>query len=214
MLINEVEQLVGLSKKSIRYYEENGLLKPIRNHENDYRIYQDEDIHKLKVIKFLRELGVPIRELKLLNENQMTLEECMIDRIKKIEAEEENYQKVKNMCMEIKNTNTSFHDIDITKYFCHINKLNKEGFTMREVRQSKKKKIMGAVMSSFLFSAFFIFLISTISYFQITEQEKMPTILYMIVIGILILPIISIIYNLGIRIREIKKGEEDEASKY
>lgn len=214
MLINEVEQIVGLSKKSIRYYEENGLLKPIRNHENDYRIYQDEDIHKLKVIKFLRELGVPIRELKLLNEDQMTLEECMMDRIKKIEAAEENYQKVKNMCMEIKNTNTNFHDIDITKYFYHINKLNKEGFTMREVRQSKKKKIMGAVMSSLLFSAFFIFLISTISYFQITEQEKMPTVLYMILIGILILPIISIIYNLAVRIREIKKGEEDEASKY
>ena len=48
MFINEVEHLVGLSKKSIRYYEENGLLNPSRNKENDYRIYQEEDIRKLE----------------------------------------------------------------------------------------------------------------------------------------------------------------------
>ena len=56
MNIHEVEHLIGLSKKSIRYYEEHGLLKPKRNQENDYLIYQEEDIKKLKVIKFLREL--------------------------------------------------------------------------------------------------------------------------------------------------------------
>ena len=66
MLINEVEHVVGLSKKSIRLYEENGLLRPKRNSTNDYRIYDDEDIELLKKIKFLRELGVPIREIKML----------------------------------------------------------------------------------------------------------------------------------------------------
>ncbi len=66
MLINEVEHIVGLSKKSIRYYEENGLLTPKRNQENDYRIYDEKDIQKLKIIKFLRKLNVPIRELKQL----------------------------------------------------------------------------------------------------------------------------------------------------
>ena len=42
MFINEVETLVGLSKKSIRFYEENGLIKPKRNAENDYRVYSDQ----------------------------------------------------------------------------------------------------------------------------------------------------------------------------
>ena len=88
MFINEVEHIVGLSKKSIRYYEENGLLNPKRNKNNDYRIYSKEDIEKLKVIKFLRELNVPIRELKLLNEGNLTLQDCMKERIKKIESEE------------------------------------------------------------------------------------------------------------------------------
>lgn len=48
MLINEVEAKVGLSKKSIRYYEDNGLLTISRNSDNDYRVYTEADILLLK----------------------------------------------------------------------------------------------------------------------------------------------------------------------
>ncbi|MDE6142002.1 MAG: MerR family transcriptional regulator, partial [Bacilli bacterium] len=58
MFINEVCHAVGLTKKSIRFYEENGLLTPKRDNSNDYRIYSQSDIEKLKKIKFLRELNV------------------------------------------------------------------------------------------------------------------------------------------------------------
>ena len=37
MKINQVEQLVGITKKNIRFYEEQGLLSPGRNRENGYR---------------------------------------------------------------------------------------------------------------------------------------------------------------------------------
>ena len=36
MKINQVEQLVGITKKNIRFYEEQGLLSPGRNRENGY----------------------------------------------------------------------------------------------------------------------------------------------------------------------------------
>lgn len=214
MFINEVEHIVGLSKKSIRYYEENGLLSPKRNKDNDYRIYSEEDIQKLKVIKFLRELNVPIRELKQLKENKITLQDCMRDRIRKIELEEKNYHKIKNMCLEISRSNESFTDIDITKYFEEVNILNKEGFTMRNIKTNKKKKISGAIISSLIFSIFFIFIAVIITYFQLTEIDKMPWILYIFLMFIFIFPLIGIIYNLIIRIKEINGGEEDEASKY
>ncbi len=214
MFINEVEHIVGLSKKSIRYYEENGLLNPTRNKDNDYRIYSELDIEKLKIIKFLRELNVPIKELKELNDGTLTLEECMQDRIKKIQEEEKNYEKVKNMCKEIYDSKSTFENIDITKYFESINTLNKEGFTMRNVKTNKRRKIRGAIISSLIFSIFFIFLIATISYFQFTESDKIPWIIYLILMTILLIPIIGIVYNLIIRIKEINGGEEDEASKY
>lgn len=214
MLITEVTNKVGLSKKSIRYYEENGLLTPTRGEKNDYRIFTDEDIKKLKIIKFLRELDIPIRDLKLLNENKITLKECMIERIKKINEQQENYTKVKNMCKEIYESNNTFDNIDIKKYFEKINTLNKEGFTMRKLKTSKRKKIRGAILSSLTFGIWFIIISSLISYFQITNKVKIPWILYGILMLIFYIPIIAIIYNLILRIKEINGGEEDEASKY
>lgn len=214
MFINEVQHITRLSKKSIRYYEENGLLTPKRNKENDYRIYDEEDIQKLKIIKFLRELNVPIRDLKLLNEKKITLQDCMKDRIKKIESEEEDYKKIKEMCLEISKSNDTFEQIDITKYWEQINVLNKGGFTMREVGVNKKKKIMGSILSSLTFSLLFLFLTGIITYFQLTEKEKMPWILYVFFMLILLFPLVGIFYNLIVRIKEINGGEEDEASKY
>ena len=214
MFINEVCNIVGLSRKSIRYYEENGLLSPKRNTENDYRIYTEEDIRKLKIIKFLRELDVPIRELKMLNEGTLTLQECMESRIYKIKEQEEKYLKVKEMCMEIEESNDTFSNIDITQYFQSMNTLNKEGFTMRDVRTSKRKKITGAVLSSLIFGSFFIFLVSIITYFQVTEADKIPWLVYAFLMFLFGFPIVGIIVNLVNRIKEINGGEEDEASKY
>ena len=214
MFINEVEHLVGLSKKSIRYYEENGLLTPKRNQTNDYRIYDELDIKTLKVIKFLRELGVPIRDLKLLKNGTLRLQDCMVERIEKIKEQEENYQKIKNMCEEISKTHDTFDSIDITKYFEEMNILNKKGFTMRMIKTNKSKKIFGAIISSLIFGSFFLFLIAIITYFQFTETDNMPMIVYIFILFLLAFPLLGIIVNLISRIKEINGGEEDEASKY
>ena len=214
MQIHEIESKTRLTKKSIRYYEEEGLISPKRNALNDYREYDENDLNTLKLIKFLRELNIPINDIKKLHNNTLTLEECMNDRIKKIDEEQKNYDTIKNMCLEISKSNDSFDTIDITKYFEQINILNKEGFTMRNVKSNKTKKIWGAVFSSFIFTVFFVFLVSIISYFQFTEVDKMPWVLYIFLMAIFVIPIVGIAYNLIIRIKEINGGEEDEASKY
>ena len=59
MKINEVEALVGITKKNIRFYEDAGLLFPRRNSENGYRDYGDADVEILRRIKLLRKLGFP-----------------------------------------------------------------------------------------------------------------------------------------------------------
>ena len=64
MKINEVEALVHITKKNIRFYEEQGLLSPKRNSENGYRDYSEADVKILQQIKLLRKLGVPIEEIR------------------------------------------------------------------------------------------------------------------------------------------------------
>lgn len=58
MNIREVEQLTGLKKANIRYYEQEGLLSPQRNVQNNYREYSAGDVEILDKIKLLRTLGV------------------------------------------------------------------------------------------------------------------------------------------------------------
>lgn len=214
MLINEVVSVVGLSRKSIRYYEEQGLLTPKRNKENDYRIYSEEDIKLLKTLKFLRELDVSINDIKKLQNNELTLANCMTERIEKIKDYENNYKKIKNICHEIYTNSETYHEIDINKYNQEINILNKEGFTMRNLKSDHSKKIKEAILSTIFFSMIFIFMIILFTYIQLTEVEKMPWILYVFLLLMFIAPIIGTLINLKIRIKEIKGGEEDEASKY
>ncbi len=214
MLINEVETLLNLSKKSIRYYESEGLIKPERNKYNDYRTYTKNDIETLKKIKLLRELDVSIEEIKKLFKGTITLKECLKSRISKIETYEKNLKGIKFMCKELSENNNNFKDLDIDKYLTHINKLRKEGFIMNTKKDEKSKKIFGALLSGITFSLIFITFIVLISYFQFTGKDNIPWIIYLVIILFLLTPVISIGFNIVERIKEIKGGEEDEASKY
>ena len=51
MRINEVEALVGITKKNIRFYEEKGLLSPRRSTENGYRDYGEAEVTVLRRIR-------------------------------------------------------------------------------------------------------------------------------------------------------------------
>ena len=47
--IKEAEELTGISRQNIRYYEKMGLLNPKRDAGNGYRKYDEEDIGRLKL---------------------------------------------------------------------------------------------------------------------------------------------------------------------
>ena len=66
MRIKEVEARVGLSAKNIRFYEKEGLLCPRREAGNGYRSYTDEDVERLRRIKLLRKLDVPLSEIAVM----------------------------------------------------------------------------------------------------------------------------------------------------
>ena len=50
MKIKDVEKQVGISKANIRFYEEEGLIHPARNQENNYREYSETDVEQLYLI--------------------------------------------------------------------------------------------------------------------------------------------------------------------
>lgn len=65
MNIGEVSQRSGLPPKTIRYYEDIGLVRPLRS-ENGYRAFRDSDIHKLAFLGRARTLGFSIEDCRTL----------------------------------------------------------------------------------------------------------------------------------------------------
>jgi DNA-binding transcriptional MerR regulator len=62
--INKLAKLAGISTRTLRYYDEFGLLSPVRISSNGYRIYGQKEIDRLQQILFYRELDVPLEEIK------------------------------------------------------------------------------------------------------------------------------------------------------
>lgn len=65
MNIGDVSDRSGLPAKTIRYYEDIGLVRPERR-ENGYREFEDRDLHKLAFLGRARSLGFSIRECRTL----------------------------------------------------------------------------------------------------------------------------------------------------
>ncbi len=65
MNIGEVAERSGLPAKTIRYYEEIGLIRPLRS-SNGYRAFRESDLHKLAFLSRARGLGFSIEECRAL----------------------------------------------------------------------------------------------------------------------------------------------------
>ena len=61
--INELAKLAGISTRTLRYYDELGLLSPERICTNGYRVYSRKEVGRLQQILFYRELGVSLNEI-------------------------------------------------------------------------------------------------------------------------------------------------------
>lgn len=64
--VKKLGQLAGVSNRTLRYYDEIGLLKPARISSSGYRIYGQAEVDRLQQILFYRELGVGLGEIKQL----------------------------------------------------------------------------------------------------------------------------------------------------
>lgn len=76
--IDEVARRTGLTKRTLRYYEELGLLAPAQRSEGNYRLYSEADIHMLEQIIAMRDLlGLELKEIR-----EMVTAEMERERIK------------------------------------------------------------------------------------------------------------------------------------
>ncbi len=64
MQIGQVAERTGLSLRTIRFYEENGLVLPTARSEGGFRLYSENEIARLEVIKRMKPLGFNLGEMQ------------------------------------------------------------------------------------------------------------------------------------------------------
>ena len=98
MNINELERLTGITKQNIRFYEKKGLLHPARNSENNYREYTKEDLTRLKAVKLLRKLDLPLEDIRKILQDEELLSEALSQHLKTLQEKQQELSACIDVC--------------------------------------------------------------------------------------------------------------------
>ena len=213
MKIKQVEELVGITSKNIRFYENQGLLTPERA-ENGYREYHEQNIEALKKIKLLRKLGISVEEIRAVLNHSRSLEDCLEKHLTVLEKERENLSNMQRLSDAILQKRDSIDTLNTNEWLDEMEKLEKEGVDFVDVSKIDihMKKKVGAVIGG---AVMIVLMLAMIGFFLwANSQETLPVGVLIVFVGIPVIVIICIIVALRSRIKEIEGGEEDEAAKY
>ena len=216
MKINEVEALVGITKKNIRFYEEQGLLSPKRNSENSYREYGEEEVQTLRRIKLLRKLGVPIEEIRQMFIGTHTVADGMRRHLISLERERRNLDQSITLCQELQSMDIPINALDTEGVLTQMEEMEKGGTSfLNKQEQDIRVRYIAPVIVTVIMVVLMIGMSALILWAYKTSPEDAPPVWFLwLTIGILAAIGGGVVLALMQRIHEIGKGEIDDAKRY
>ena len=213
MKIKQVEELVGITKKNIRFYEDQGLLN-VERAENGYREYHKEDIARLQEIKLFRKMDISIEEMKSLFEKKKSLQICLEQHLKELEHRKEGLVKMQEMCERLIEEHRSLDTLNAENCLEEIEQMEKEGARFMDVKKTdiRKKRKTGAIAGAAIMTVLMV--LSVVILLWANTEDPMPVGLLIFFIAIPAVITGGTLAALAGRMKEIEGGEEDEASKY
>lgn len=214
MKIKQVEELVGISSKNIRFYEEQGLLQPRRT-ENGYRDYRQEDVEQLKRIKLFRKLGVPVEQIGKLFQGRISVNDCLENHEAALKREQDNIEKLCVLTHEMLAGSLSIEKLDSDYWLDEVEKMEKEGIDFVNVSKIDihMKKKLGAVIGAGAMIVIMLFVAGVLIYGYSIDSDFPIWALLLGIIPVTVATVGAIVAMVS-RMKEIDKGEEDEAAKY
>ena len=115
MTIHELEQQTGMARANIRYYEQEGLLSPLRR-ENGYRDYSQEDLKTLLRIKLLRQLDFSLDEIRHLQQGTADFARAMAQRSEQLALQSQSLINARQVCLDMGREVRSFQELQAEEY--------------------------------------------------------------------------------------------------
>ncbi len=217
MKINEVEAQVGITKKNIRFYEEQGLLSPSRNSENGYRDYGPKEVAALRQIKLLRKLGLPLEEIRRMQGGGSTVADGMRRHLVTLEREQRNLEQSVELCQKLKNREERLEYLDAGALLEEMERMEREGTTFKDKQMGDTRRIryVAPIVVTILMTVLMVGIIALMVWaFTMDPAEAPPMPLMALFIAIPAVVILGVLLALYQRLNEIRKGEEDDAKDY
>ena len=122
MTIKEIEQITGLTRSNIRFYEKEKLISPVRNASNGYREYSEEDIKTIKKVAYLRTLGISVEDIRRLSNKDANLYDVIKMQRQTLEQHLSELENAKLMCERMLSSNEQidYEDLDIEMYVADV----------------------------------------------------------------------------------------------
>ena len=214
--INEVEALVGITRKNIRFYEAEGLLAPRRNSENGYRDYGEAEVRVLLQIKLLRKLGVPLEEIRRMQSGVHTVGDGMRRHLVTLERDRDNLEQAIRLCVGLTDRQERLGDLDAGSVLKEMEVMEQGGATFQnKQRQDVRIRYVAPVVITVLMVLLMGGVAGLLLWIIALGAEDAPPVLMLLVLALVPLVIIGgVVLALVQRIREIGRGEIDDAKNY
>lgn len=115
MTIKELETRCGLDRATIRFYEKEGLLAPVRK-ANGYRDYSEEDALALEKIAFLRQLGLSLEIIRAIQQGELPLGVALEKQDEQLLARQMEAQQALHISRAIRAEGASYQTLQPQKY--------------------------------------------------------------------------------------------------
>ena len=130
--INKLARMSGISSRTLRHYDDIGLLKPLRTSSTKYRIYGDKEIDKLQQILFYKELGLGLGDIKdILDKENFNQLEAMEEHLQSLYGRRQQIEKL------IENVNKTIKTIKGEQTMSNKEKF--EGFKKNMIQENENK---------------------------------------------------------------------------
>lgn len=213
MQIKQVETLVGITQKNIRFYEKEGLLCPRRQSQNGYRSYSEEDVARLRRIKLLRKLDVPLEEIRAMQAGRLTLAQGMRRHLVTLESRRKNLDTAYMLCGQLAGCPGTLNALNADAALEQMQSLEQKGVRFVDIQnRDKKKKYHAAWLAALVFVGLMA-LVEGLMVWAVLADPVPPPVAALLLAWPLVF-VVGALLALGQRLKEIRKGEADAYRDY
>lgn len=212
MRIKEVEDLVGITRKNIRFYEKEGLLQPGRELENSYRDYSSDDVRRLCVIKLLRKLDMPISSISDVLEQRITLREALHLQELLLEEQRGSIVNAQRVCAMIAAEGTELAGLDTERFLAELERTEENGAALVDLRSrdSAGKHTEQLVVSSVVVS---VMLLIAAALLLFARSGSIPAALPVCFAALALVVVSGIFFAVRARLKELHGAKGDPSAR-